>query len=146
MRFRWAKYKVIAPRAICNENMDLAISRHLPLITLRIEFVPQHISELPTITPRTDFSNLPDSRLIDTMDDVDLTVDSDAEMVDPLPIDSDPESEDCGVEDEKIPKPPGEAGRPMSGGYNLETALGWKCNTYNTILVSPYTIYHEFFL
>jgi hypothetical protein len=29
------------------------------------------------------------------------------------------------VEDEPIPKPQGEAGRPGRGGYNLEAALAW---------------------
>lgn len=35
-----------------------------------------------------------------------------------------------------IPKPPGEAGRPQSGGYNLQEKLDWNERTYNSIIVS----------
>jgi hypothetical protein len=35
-----------------------------------------------------------------------------------------------------IPKPPGEAGRPQSGGFNLETSLAWPKPTYQKIVVS----------
>ena len=36
----------------------------------------------------------------------------------------------------KIPKPPGEAGRPKSGGYKLEEALGWGKEDFAVIQVS----------
>lgn len=36
----------------------------------------------------------------------------------------------------KIPKPPGEAGRPGSGGFNLEETLGWPKEEFNKIQVS----------
>lgn len=35
----------------------------------------------------------------------------------------------------KFPKPPGEPGRPKSGGYKLETALGWNEATFEAIRV-----------
>jgi hypothetical protein len=39
--------------------------------------------------------------------------------------DNELESEEDGeVNSTKIPKPPGEAGRPQSGGYNLQEKLG----------------------
>ncbi|SJL08829.1 uncharacterized protein ARMOST_12200 [Armillaria ostoyae] len=43
---------------------------------------------------------------------------------------------DDGVDDEDvkiIPKPPGEPGRPKSGGYNLEQALGWPDAIYQQV-------------
>lgn len=36
----------------------------------------------------------------------------------------------------RIPKPPGEAGRPNCGGYNLEEQLGWPEIKYNVVNVS----------
>ena len=55
----------------------------------------------------------------------------------PLPNEDDElESEEDGRVDKKIPKPPGEAGRPQSGGYNLQSELGWNDRTYDSILVS----------
>ena len=45
------------------------------------------------------------------------------------------ESEEDG-EVGKILKPPGEAGRPQSGGYRLQEKLGWNERTYQSITVS----------
>jgi hypothetical protein len=50
--------------------------------------------------------------------------------------DGDPESEENGEVNTKIPKPPGEAGRPQSGGYNLQDKLGWNDKTYESVIVS----------
>ncbi len=36
----------------------------------------------------------------------------------------------------KIPQPQGEAGRPGSGGYNIEIAMGWKAKQYTKLRVS----------
>lgn len=36
----------------------------------------------------------------------------------------------------KIPKPPGEAGRPGHGGYSLESELGWDAGSYVSMRVS----------
>ena len=38
----------------------------------------------------------------------------------------------------KIPKPPGEAGRPGRGGYALKTALDWPEGRYKEAQVSSY--------
>lgn len=35
-----------------------------------------------------------------------------------------------------VPKPPGEAGRRNSGGFNLEKALGCEAERYNDLMVS----------
>lgn len=36
----------------------------------------------------------------------------------------------------KIPKPPGEAGRKNSGGFNLQEVLGWDDDKYKKFMVS----------
>ena len=38
----------------------------------------------------------------------------------------------------KIPKPPGEAGRPKSGGFNLEETLCWPKEYFNAVQVRPF--------
>jgi hypothetical protein len=38
-------------------------------------------------------------------------------------------------DDERIPKPQGEAGRPKRGGYTLKVALNWKAKDYKTLKV-----------
>jgi hypothetical protein len=48
---------------------------------------------------------------------------------------SDGESIASDPEDDKIPKPIGEAGRPNSGGYSLETVLEWKTEDFQRIQV-----------
>jgi hypothetical protein len=63
-------------------------------------------------------------------DDVDL-----GSPLSPLPNEGD-ELESEGDVSKKIPKPPGEAGRPQSGGYNLQDKLGWNDRTYESIIVS----------
>jgi hypothetical protein len=45
----------------------------------------------------------------------------------------------------KIPKPPGEAGRPHSGGYNLQDKLDWNDKTYESIVVSLPKIFRGVF-
>lgn len=48
-------------------------------------------------------------------------------------------SSDSGSADVKIPKPPGEAGRPGRGGYTLEEALDWNSKTFKKLKVrSPF--------
>jgi hypothetical protein len=49
--------------------------------------------------------------------------------------DLDSESDDSS-DGEKIPKPPGEAGRPGRGGYNLQVKLGWHPKDYVKVRVS----------
>jgi hypothetical protein len=48
-----------------------------------------------------------------------------------------PESEDeLSLPVAKIPKPPGEAGRKNSGGFNLQEVLGWNDDKYKKFMVS----------
>jgi hypothetical protein len=120
------------------ENMDLAICRHLPLITPHVEFTPQHRSDQPKITLRISLDHLVDSRSLDDEGDEDLTVDSDTEMTDSAAPEVESECDDGSdiSTGSKIPKPPGEVGRPRCGGYNLETALGWREKTLEDVTVS----------
>lgn len=118
---------------------------HLPLITARIEFKFNVLPSPPQITPRRDFgahirrqnrrdSVAPYSR--STLREVtparsrSLRFDRSES---PLTDLSDDESEN-GFE--KISKPPGEAGRINSGGYDLQTALGWDYELFNKFCVS----------
>ena len=120
--------------------MGSAICRHLPLITPRIEFTPQGISELPSITPRLCFNNLYDMHSPpDAADNVVPAIDSDGD-IDLSVIGDDVESEDENIEatETMIPKPAGVAGRPCSGGYNLEVALNWNEETLSKITVSQF--------
>ncbi|KAL0564900.1 hypothetical protein V5O48_017132, partial [Marasmius crinis-equi] len=57
---------------------------------------------------------------------------------------SDLSSEESESEGYKIPKPPGESGRPGSGGYNLEGKLGWEKKKYQDVkvLVKRKTLAH----
>jgi hypothetical protein len=70
-----------------------------------------------------------------------MDVDSDTSQIEngdfgsPLSSLSELESEH-GALNQKIPKPPGEAGRPHSGEYNLQDKLGWNDKTYESIIVS----------
>jgi hypothetical protein len=52
-------------------------------------------------------------------------------------VDSQNETDHEGEEDsgDKIPKPPGEPGRPKSGGYKLESVLGWNEATFEAVRV-----------
>jgi hypothetical protein len=45
------------------------------------------------------------------------------------------DSDSATSDDQLIPKPDGEAGRPGRGGYNLEEALGWEHKKYRRIKV-----------
>ena len=49
--------------------------------------------------------------------------------------DDEPESEEGEEVRKKLPKPQGEAGRPQSGGYDLQDKLNWNDRTYESILV-----------
>lgn len=114
---------------------------HLPLITTRIEFKFNVLSAPPQITPRRDLGALirrqnrrdsvtPYDRGSSTLRD--LTPARSIRFESPL---SDLPS-DIENDIEKISKPPGEAGRVNSGGYDLQTALGWDYELYNKFCVS----------
>ena len=122
------------------------MSRHLPLITTRINFTMNKISALPAITPRTFFAKgesqsralTPSVRSIsgnedsnDHISDDDHIIDNDGESE----LSDDPEGEDD-YPATRIPKPVGEPGRPNSGGYSLEDALAtWSREELGKIMV-----------
>lgn len=56
-----------------------------------------------------------------------------------LEDDDDHEDEEEDEEELTIPKPVGEVGRPFSGGYNLQRALGWSHKTFSKLQVSFFT-------
>jgi hypothetical protein len=121
------------------QQMGSAIRSHLLLITPRIEFTPQHISELPSITPHISFNDLPHQCppplvLADNMESSD--VDMDVLSIDDDGDDGDSEEENVDGRETQIPKPAGVARWPSSGGYNLELALGWNKVTISKITVS----------
>lgn len=122
--------------------MDRLLSRHLPIITNRLEFFPQNICPPPTITPRIDFGNRlankdPNFTAEDSVstndpnDDGGGVMDINEAFVNPATPPADVAS-DSGTEetsdlldtvDKKIPKPRGQAGHPGSGGYSLDFVL-----------------------
>jgi hypothetical protein len=59
---------------------------------------------------------------------------SDDESASAASSESEPESS-VASDDGKIAKPLGEAGRPHSGGYNLERELGWRKTTFKQLKV-----------
>jgi hypothetical protein len=63
-----------------------------------------------------------------------VSAESDSESFSDLSSLTDSDSEDKEDED-LIPKPEGEAGRPGRGGYNLENALGWPGKEYRLLKV-----------
>jgi hypothetical protein len=58
---------------------------------------------------------------------------SEASSLTTLPSDLDMDMD--GSDDERVPKPQGEAGRPKRGGYTLKVALNWKAKDYKTLKV-----------
>ena len=93
---------------------------------------------MPTITPHIDF----DMEDLTCSEDTAAADDDPEETLStPSPLTSDDESEDINglghkdLDDAKIPKPPGEAGRPCSGGYNLRDVLGWTKADFDKIQV-----------
>ena len=108
------------------------LSRHLPLITTRINFTANKVSVIhPAITHRTSFAKEGECRDLtpsvqsisgnekpnDQILDGDHIVDEDGES------ELSEDSEDVEFPATQIPKPAGEPGRPNSGGYSLEDAL-----------------------
>ncbi|KAF8805352.1 hypothetical protein BYT27DRAFT_7105116 [Phlegmacium glaucopus] len=91
--------------------MDAQIERHQPLITARLIFTPKAFPPPPIITVRMEFPS--------------ITILQQHERS------STPEIR---KPNKKTPKPQGEAGRPQSGGYNLQDKLGWNDRTYEIIV------------
>jgi len=64
-------------------------------------------------------------------------VDEESDSTDESNLPDSPESENkATLPLAKIPKPPGEAGRKNSGGFNLQEVLGWNDNKYKEFMVS----------
>jgi hypothetical protein len=128
--------------------MSHSVKPHLPLITNRIQFQFTTLPPPPSTTLRQDFgrrairqirhnktpytrvhSRVCTPRRLTPVPDEGLSdCDSDLSDLSSLP--------DNDQEKAKIPKPPGEAGRKNSGGFNLEEALGWTEEKYNKLTVS----------
>jgi hypothetical protein len=81
----------------------------------------------PPKQPCAGFHNHPSS---------DLSSDSDSSVESSGLSSDDKSTSDTLSEDFKIPKPPGESGRPGRGGYNLETTLDWNHKMYAKFKVS----------
>lgn len=115
--------------------MDTILSRHLPIITNRLEFFPQRIGPPPVITPRINFAK----RLDNTTEEDSASSNNDMDDSDTMAPAMAPATADVGSEereetgedaeefanfvDKKIPKPRGQPGHPGSGGYSLDFVL-----------------------
>ena len=147
-------------------STSFPVKCHLPLITTRIEFKFNVLSAPPQITARRDlgahirrqnrrdavapyYTASSGSRSTHTIRDRDITpgpasarsqsVKFNRSLRSESPL-SDLPTDDETVDDKssgKIKKPAGEAGRANSGGYDLQTALGWDYERYNKFNVSP---------
>jgi hypothetical protein len=120
------------------QTMDAAIiSKHLPIITARIQFSQSSPAILPITTPRIGFAHMNGLHTISPASDHVVTPD---EMdVDSQSSRGSSDSEIEGISNpsqDLIQKPPGEAGRPGSGGFNLEESLGWPRGVFEKISVS----------
>lgn len=137
--------------------MSFSVKPHLPLISKRVEFTVNKLPSPPSITLRQDLekhvkrqirrAKTPYNRM-NTKESPNELRDSSPEsnLKSPSPLSTDSELEDDMSEEEhtsdskrKILKPPGEAGRSNSGGFNLEKALGWEEEKYNNLTVRPQT-------
>jgi hypothetical protein len=136
--------------------MDTYLSRHLPIITNRIEFFPQNLCSPPAITPRINFAEqlaTEDSISTDASDCNDPNCNDDGSAMDisaPIVISTTPpsdagfESSDSGTEetadslDKKIPKPRGQPGHPGSGGYSLDFVL----RNWGSTLIAEVNVRH----
>ncbi|PBK90452.1 hypothetical protein ARMGADRAFT_1082717 [Armillaria gallica] len=123
--------------------------QHLPLITRRIEFTPLAHTPRPSITAHQEFAIAQERSLSPPLIDPGSPSLSDASDASDGSMHSDDENPsgsivgDDGVDNEDvkiIPKPPGEPGRPKSGGYNLEKALGWPDAIYQQVIKH---VHHE---
>ena len=129
--------------AICPSKMSSSfpVKCHLPLITTRIEFEFNVLPAPPQITPRRDFGaqirrqNRRDSVAPYSHSSLfrEVTPARSSAFLSLADLSSDDDSEK-GFD--KIRKPPGEAGRVNSGGYDLQTALGWDFEQYDKFCVS----------
>ena len=134
--------------AICPRKMSSSfpVKCHLPLITTRIEFTFNVLPAPPQITPRRDFGahirrqNRRDSVAPYSHSTHFWDVNRASSQTGIFDHSGSPSLADLSSDDEKdfdkIRKPPGEAGRVNSGGYDLQTALGWDFEQYDKFCVS----------
>lgn len=116
------------------------IKAHQPLITMRVEFQATRLPPRPTLTMRTDLAGrlrLHSQRFskrasrepspFPSRGDEDAGQARDEPMSDSsLSSLSDSDGSETETPSGRIPKPAGTAGRPNSGGFNLEEVLGWE--------------------
>ena len=123
--------------------MDTYLSRPLPVIIASIKFTPRNIGPPPIITFQIDFTTHINNKTIPLQDNDIMDEPKDTSVPGPektpdyntanIPDDSTPEL----IAITKIPKPNGEPGRPHSGGYSLEVALGnWAEDLLQVVNVS----------
>jgi hypothetical protein len=131
-------------------SASFPVKCHLPLITTRIEFKFNVLPAPPQITPRRDLGahirrqNRRDSVAPYSYSAHFRDVTPQAARSQSVKFDcsrdrrrsESPPSSESDDDFEKIPKPPGEAGRVNSGGYDLQTALGWDYEQFNKFSVS----------
>lgn len=119
--------------------MDAYLSRQLPVITTCIEFSQKNLGPTPIITPQIDFAHNASKNLLVEDEDVGMM---EGDTVDAL-LEKTPDHDDTldilahlMKNPTKIPKPIGEPGRPRSGGYCLEAALGnWGDELFHAVNV-----------
>ena len=101
------------------------LSRHLPLITTRINFTANKVPAIhPAITHRISFAKGECWDLTPSVHSISGNEEDDDRIVDDegeSELSEDPE--DVEFPATQIPKPAGEPGRPNSGGYSLEDSL-----------------------
>lgn len=129
--------------------MDFSIlTRHLPLITPRIEFSSVILGSSPIITPRIDFATqLGNNCQHPNKSGAGDYALSNHELSDHEAMDEDEDEDDNRSETDsienilnhnrKIPKPRGQPGRPRSGGYNFQMAIkAWGEELIDEVTVS----------
>lgn len=107
------------------------------------------MAPVPAITPRINLSLLnsippgnanPAERELTPSEDGSLVDDGESEMSELSELGSDIDSGEALHPAQKIPKPPGEPGRPNSGGYSIEDALvSWGKDEFGKVAVSNNT-------
>lgn len=121
-------------------SASFPVKCHLPLVTTRIEFKFNVLPVPPQITPRRDFgAHIRRQNRRDSIAPYSCHAgSSSSHFRDVTPARSESLSSESDDEKgfEKILKPPGEAGRVKSGGYDLQIALGWDYERFNKFCVS----------
>jgi hypothetical protein len=132
---------VVLPLPVIRTTLVYSEDGELPLVLLQrslprpalhrrtqphnVSINPKHVTipqPLHVLTQRSmSRETLPPSRELSP-----LTDDSDDASVDP--------------DEATIPKPPGEAGRPESGGYNLEVAVNWNSSEFVLLKVAFHSL------